>query len=466
MEISDSRMEEALSAMDYRGPDGSGIHRDDDILLGHRRLAIIDLKTGDQPMANEDRSVWVICNGEIFNFVELRRDLLARGHRLSTTCDIEVLVHLYEDHGTGFLEYLNGQFAIALWDTGKKRLVLARDRFGIAPMFYARRGQSTVFASSVKAMLPLLGRPEIAPEGLCQVFTFWNTVAPRTIFQGISQLRPGECMVFENSSRRSFTYWDLSFPPERHHDVVREEDAVRGIRELLDDSTAIRLRSDVPVGAYLSGGIDSSILTTLVKRHKPSMETFSVSFSDPAYDESEFQIAMGSRLGTSHHVKRVSHEDIADIFPRVVWHTETPVLRTAPAPMYMLSRLTRENGIKVVLTGEGSDEIFGGYDIFKEAKIRRFWSRSPSSRLRPLLLFRLYPYSPVQMRRSGQLLVSFYRRDLLATENFGYSHLPTWRNTSSIRDFLHDDIRDLVKDYDPVEDMGQNCTRTSPPGTP
>ncbi len=453
MEIPGSRMEEALSAMDYRGPDGSGIHRDDDILLGHRRLAIIDLKTGDQPMANEDRTVWVICNGEIFNYVELRKDLMAKGHRLSTSCDIEVIVHLYEDHGPGFLKFLNGQFALALWDTRAKRLILARDRFGIAPLFYGRRGQSLVFSSTVKSMLPLLGRPEIDPEGLCQVFTFWNTVAPRTIFRGISQVRPGECIIHEKGSRRSFIYWDMSFPPACHHDITKEEDAITGIREILDDAAAIRLRSDVPVGAYLSGGLDSSILTALVKRHKPAMETFSVSFQDPAYDESSFQLAMGERLGTNHHVKRVSYDDIAEVFPRVIWHTETPVLRTAPAPMYMLSKLTRENGIKVVLTGEGSDEIFGGYDIFKEARIRRFWSRMPASKLRPLLLFRLYPYSPVQMRRSGQLLISFYRSDLLATESFGYSHLPTWRNTSSIRDFFYDDIKDLVKDYDPVEEM-------------
>ena len=183
------------------------------------------------------------------------------------------------------------------------------------------------------------------------------------------------------------------------------------------------------------------------------METFSVSFQDPAYDESAFQQAMGQRLGTRHHVAKVSYDDISRIFPEIIRHTEIPVLRTAPAPMYMLSRLARDHGIKVVLTGEGSDEVFGGYDIFKEAKIRRFWSRIPASKYRPRLLFKLYPYSPVQMKRSGQLLISFYRTDLMETDHFGYSHLPTWRNTSSIREYFHDDFKEALKGYDPIEEL-------------
>jgi asparagine synthase (glutamine-hydrolysing) len=451
--FSESALEEGLSLMTNRGPDGSGMYRDKEILLGHRRLAIIDLKTGDQPISNEDKSLWVICNGEIFNYIELRKELVKKGHRFSTTCDIEVLVHLYEDHGADFLSYLNGQFAMALWDTKAHKLILARDRFGICPLFYTLRGKSLIFSSTVKAMLPLIGKPEIDLQGLYQVFTFWNTLAPKTVYKDIYQLRPGECIIHEPGKQKSFIYWDIAFPPSGSHDITSRNEAEQGIREILDDAVSIRLRADVPVGAYLSGGLDSSILTTLVKGHTPFMETFSVSFADAAYDESAFQLAMGESLGTRHHVTKVSPGDIAEIFPQVIWNTETPILRTAPAPMYMLSKLTRSHGIKVVLTGEGSDELFGGYDIFKEAKIRRFWSRNPSSKLRPLLLFRLYPYSPVQMKRSGGLLISFYRTDLGMTDHFGYSHLPTWRNTSSILDFIREDLRDSLKDYDPVDDL-------------
>lgn len=460
--IPDSAMEESLRLMEHRGPDGSGIYRDSEIVLGHRRLAIIDLTTGGQPLANEDGSVQVACNGEVFNYLELRSDLMSRGHRFSTSTDIEVLAHLYEECGTDLLPRINGQFALALWDAKRHRLVLARDRFGICPLFYTRRGESLVFASTVKALLPFMSRPAIDPRGLCQVFTFWNTLAPRTVFSGIHQLRPGECMILDQSGSRSFLYWDIGFPRMGEHDVTDREQAAEGIREILDDATAVRLRADVPVGAYLSGGLDSSILTSLVKRHTPVMETFSVSFADPAYDESAFQAAMGERLGTRHHVTKVSSDDIARIFPEVIRHTESPVLRTAPAPMYLLSRLARDHGIKVVLTGEGSDEVFGGYDIFKEAKIRRFWSRFPDSKIRPLLLFRLYPYSPVQMRRSGRLLISFYRGDLLETGHFGYSHLPTWRNTSAIREYLHEDLQEALDGYDPLEELRESLSPDFP----
>ncbi len=446
-------IEEMLPCMNHRGPEDSGTYCDDSIILGHRRLAIIDLTSGAQPMANTERTLWVSANGEIFNYIELREELIQKGHTFSTTCDIEVIPHLYEEYGLDFLSHMNGQYAFALWDTTRKRLVLARDRFGIAPLFYTQKGGSLIFASEIKALKPVLGSLEFDLEGLCQVFTFWNTIAPKTVFTGISQMKPGECLVCEGNSLRSFTYWDMTFPACGEHDIVNENHAVEGIRQVLDNATSIRLRSDVPVGAYLSGGLDSSILTTLVKRHADHMETFSVSFSDPVYDEAPFQQAMGDRLGTNHHVKKVSYSDIGEVFRDVIWHCETPVLRSAPAPMYMLSKLTRDHGIKVVLTGEGADEMFGGYDIFKEAKIRRFWAQNPSSRLRPLLLFKLYPYSPVQMKRSGQLLLSFYRKDLMDTGHPGYSHLPTWRNTASIQNYFTDEVKDALGHYNPIDEL-------------
>ncbi len=442
-----------LPFMSHRGPDESGTYRDEEVVLGHTRLAIIDLTSGSQPMSNADRTIWVCANGEIFNYIELKKKLSAQGHTFSTTCDIEVIPHLYEEYGLDFLGHMNGQFAFALWDTRQHRLVLARDRFGIAPLFYAYRGASLVFASTVKSLMPIVGSLSMDLEGLAQVFTFWNTLAPRTVFRGIRQLRPGECMVHDRDEIRSFTYWDLSFPCDGEHDISTEANAIEQIRTTLDEATAIRLRSDVPVGAYLSGGLDSSILTTLVKRHAGHMETFSVSFEDPAYDEAPFQHAMGEMLGTTHRVRKVSYTDIGNAFIDVAGHCETPVLRSAPAPMFMLSELTHSHGIKVVLTGEGADEMFGGYDIFKEAKIRRFWSKNPSSSLRPLLLFALYPYSPVQMKRSRQLLVSFYKKDLLDTDHFGYSHLPTWRNTASIMHYFSDEVKHALHDYDPMEEL-------------
>lgn len=453
--MNEQALRRMLSSVVHRGPDGQGLFQDDSVLLGHRRLSIIDLAAGSQPMSNEDRTIHVCANGEIFNYRELMAELAGQGHHFRTSCDIEVILHLYEQHGLEMFERMEGQFAFALWDAPHRRLILARDRFGIAPLYFAMHGESLIFASEIKAMLPVLGKLRLSPEGMAQVFTFWSAVAPRTVFEGIKQLRPGQCMVFEGGSRRSFLYWDVTFPPRGAHDIRDEMQAMDGLREILDESASIRLRSDVPVGAYLSGGLDSSVISVLVKKYVPGMETFSVSFADPAFDESLFQETMGRSLGTNHHVRKVSYEDIGGIFEQVVWHTETPVLRAAPAPMFLLSRLTRENGIKVVLTGEGADEIFGGYDIFKETLIRRFWARNPDSAMRPLLLFALYPHSPVQMKRSGRLLMSFYREDLLDTDHFGYSHLPTWRNTSAIRQYFTEEFRTAVGAYDPVEELGR-----------
>jgi asparagine synthase (glutamine-hydrolysing) len=442
-----------LASLSHRGPDGEGSFRDDNILLGHKRLSIIDLSSGAQPMSNTDGTIQVCVNGEIFNYRELKADLVKRGHSFKTTCDIEVIPHLYEEYGLDLFEHMEGQFAIALWNSTKKTLILARDRFGIAPLFYCRHEDSLVFSSEIKAMLPLIGRRELSPEGMAQVFTFWNTIAPRTVFKDINQLRPGECMVIKEGTSSSFIYWDLTFPDDGSHDINDEDKAATMVREILDESASMRLRADVPVGAYLSGGLDSSIITCLVKKYSPGMKTFSMSFTDPRYDESSFQESMGRSLGTHHHVRRITYEDIGDIFNQVVWHTETPVLRSAPAPMFHLSELVRESDIKVILTGEGADEIFGGYDIFKETLIRRFWSKSPSSKFRPLLLFKLYPHAPLQLKRSGRMLISFYREDLNRTDHFGYSHLPTWRTTSSIQNYFTDAFRETIGDYDPVEEV-------------
>ncbi len=442
-----------LSSMAHRGPDGQGIFRDDSVILGHRRLSIIDLATGAQPMTNEDSTIHICANGEIFNYKEIAADLKKRRHRFRTTCDIEVILHLYEHYGLDLFEHLEGQFAFALWDAPAKQLVLARDRFGICPLYYSRHSDMLVFASEIKAMLPMLGRLKLSPQGMAQVFTFWAAVAPRTVFAGVEQLRPGQCMVFKDGSQKSFQYWDVTFPGPGGHDIFDEEKAMSMLHEILDESASLRLRSDVPVGAYLSGGLDSSVISTLVKKYVPGMETFSVTFADPAFDESAFQESIGKNLDTHHHVRRIGYEDIGEVFEQVLWHAETPVLRSAPAPMFLLSQLARASGIKVVLTGEGADELFGGYDIFKETLIRRFWAKQPDSRTRPLLLFALYPHSPVQMRRSGRMLMSFYAEDLLKTQHFGYSHLPTWRTTAAIQQFFTEEFRMIMGSYDPVEDL-------------
>ena len=377
--ISDKVLPQMLSAIRHRGPDEFGIYRDEWVNLGNARLSIIDLSGGQQPISNEDGTLWIVFNGEIFNYLELRPELEALGHRFTTNCDTEVILHLYEEYGLDCLNYLNGQFAIAIWNTRERSLFLARDRLGIRPLFYTVRDGQLVFGSEIKTLLAHPNvRAEINPASLAQVFTFWSVLAPHTIFKDVYCLPPAHYMLVRNGQLNIQPYWELDFATEKS--VRTPQDYLDEFEQLLIDSTLIRLRADVPVGAYLSGGLDSSTTTAIIRKYAPNqLDTFSIAFSDPEFDESEFQQRMAGILGTEHRVIYCQHDDISRVFPDVIWHTEIPTLRTAPAPMFMLSGLVRNSQLKVVLTGEGADEILGGYDIFKEMVIRRFWAKQPDS---------------------------------------------------------------------------------------
>ncbi len=450
-EIPEKTIARMLSVIKHRGPDEFGMYRDSLLALGHARLSIIDLSGGQQPMCNEDSTVWITFNGEIFNFIELRSDLIARGHRFRTNSDTEVIIHLYEDHGPGCLDYLNGQFAFAIWDKKTRELFLARDRMGIRPLFYAMDAGRFYFASEIKALFASGGvKREIDPAGLDEIFTLWCNVPPRTAFKDVYELPPACYLTVKNGVLSRTQYWDLVFPVEPRE--ISFEDAMEELKGLLVDSTRLRLRADVPVGAYLSGGLDSSVTTALIRNFSNSpLQTFSVAFEDKAYDESSYQSEMAKALGTEHHEVRCSYSDISDNFPDIIWHTEKPVLRTAPAPLYLLSKLVRENGFKVVLTGEGADEILGGYDIFKETKIRQFWARFPESESRPLLLKRLYPYLPAFQGQSKAYREAFFNNGLSDTSDAFFSHRPRWQTTSKTKLFFSDSLRDSVNGSGPVE---------------
>lgn len=430
-----------LAPIRHRGPDGFGIFLDRDAGLGSARLSIIDIAGGDQPISNEDGSIWIVFNGEIFNYVELRPTLEAKGHQFRTHTDTEVIVHMWEEYGPDCIKRLNGQFALAIWDVNTSSLFLARDRLGIRPLFYTEHNGRMLFGSEIKTLLSFPGMTgRLDPAAMQEIFTYWSTLAPKTIFSDVREVPPGHYLLATNGSMIIEPYWDINFTRALSNGRSRE-DYQAELEALLIDATRIRLRADVPVGAYLSGGLDSSTTTAIIRNFTDTpLDTFSISFSDPDFDESPFQRRMAEFLGTQHQVTSIRHEDIGEMFPDVIWHTETPILRTAPAPLFRLSQLVRDSGYKVVMTGEGADEILGGYDIYKEAMIRRFWARQPKSQLRPLLFNRLYPEIR-HMPNSSAYLASFFGAGLMDTEAQDYSHQIRWRTTSRTQRFFSDELK-------------------------
>jgi len=435
--VEEATLRGMLGMLRHRGPDEFGLYRDAHVGLGHARLSIIDLSGGQQPISNEDETLWIVFNGEIFNYVELRPTLELRGHRFSTNTDTEVILHLYEDYGPACLSLLNGQFAIAIWDTKRRCLFLARDRLGIRPLFYTVHDGQMIFGSEIKAILayPRV-RAEIDLTALDQIFTFWSTLSPRTVFRNIVDVPPGHYLLAREGQFTIQPYWALEFSLDQHP-ARSAADYLEELESLLIDATRIRLRADVPVGAYLSGGLDSSTTTAIIRNYTDNrLDTFSIAFDDPEFDESGFQQQMATFLDTDHRVVRCTHADIGRVFPQVIWHTETPILRTSPAPMFLLSKLVHDHHLKVVLTGEGADEILAGYDIFKEMKIRRFWARRPDSSIRPMLLRRLYPDITDLGNVSTTYLSAFFKKDLGDTDSPYYSHAIRWANTARTRRFF------------------------------
>jgi asparagine synthase (glutamine-hydrolysing) len=436
-------IERMIALVRHRGPDAAATHVEGNMGFGHARLSIIDLAGGAQPMSTADRSLTITFNGEIFNYKELREDLIAKGYRFETQSDTEVILHLYREHGEDCVSKMNGQWAFAVWDARRRHMFLSRDRLGIRPLFYVTAGNTFVFGSEIKC---LLAHPDVPRRlnfaALDQIFTFWCRTAPETVFEKVLELPPGHSMTIGNGKLSIRRYWTHRFSSG----PLEERESAEQLFDLLVDATRIRLRSDVPVGAYLSGGIDSTVTAGLIRRFSNArLKTFSVSFDDAEFDESDYQQKAIRHLDTEHQNVRCKAGDIARVFPDVIWHAEQPVLRTAPAPMFLLSRLVRQHGYKVVLTGEGADEVLGGYDIFKEAKIRRFCAAHPESPLRPLLLKRLYPYLKDVQRQPAAYLRSFFRARPEDLASPFFSHLPRWELTSGLKLFFSDEVRAALR---------------------
>ena len=439
----------------HRGPGSSGYYRNEQVALGHTRLSIIDLESGSQPLSNEDESVWITFNGEIFNYVELSTELSSLGHVFRTKSDTEVIVHAYEQWRLSCFERFNGQWALALWDRRSKTIALSRDRLGIRPLYYTLCGNRLLFASEIKAIfVDNSVHRELDPAGLAEIFTFWCPVAPRTSFRDIQELEPGHYAILKGGHLKSRAYWSISFPVAGAEPSQNEDDNAKQLRHHLIDAARLRfLRSDVPVGAYLSGGIDSSITFAIVNQYTEApLHTFSIRFQDTEFDKGTHQKAMVKKLGTLHQDVVVRNEDLSAVFPEVVWHAERPILRTAPAPLFLLSKLVRESDYKVVVTGEGADEVLAGYDIFREAKARSFLARDPNSDKRTQILLCLYPW----MARSPGKIPAFARAFFaqnLDPEDPGFSHRPRWDTTAALKLLLDPDLRMEIEQYKVDDDL-------------
>ena len=437
------------AAMRHRGPDGYGFYVTQRVGLVNVRLSIVDLPGGAQPLTNEDGQYVITYNGEVYNYRELRSELEDKGHVFRTRSDTEVLVHGYEEWGTDLVKRLNGQFAFAIYDRNTETVFIARDRFGVRPLFYAQSKDDFYFGSEIKAILACGEvQASIDCRGLDEVFTFWATRPPRTQFAGIASLEPGTYGILKDGALWLHRYYELDYP-----EVASEpDDAIEQLDEIMLRSVGMRMRADVPVGAYLSGGLDSSITASLAAKASPHvLRSFSITFQDPHFDESEFQREVASVVGSMHAAAVIEPGTIAGKFRDVIWHAETPLLRTAPTPMFCLAQLTKEAGIKVVLTGEGADELFLGYDLFKEVAVRRFCHRQPSSGYRQRLFDRLYP-ELMERGRSGEFWRRFFLDAGSPTDPL-FSHLPRFSLSARAKAFYSPEFRSALGEVDVLAEL-------------
>ncbi len=438
--------ERMIGVIRHRGPDEFGGWCGDSIFMGHARLSIIDPQGGQQPLSSGDGRCHITYNGEVFNYIELAAELEKLGHVFRTRSDTEVIVQAYLEWGPRCVDHFNGQFAFALWDEREQTLFMARDRFGICPLFVAVHDNNLLFASEIKSLKAYPGTDfTLDPAGMAEVLSYWANPAPGTCFSGVTQLPAGHYAVVRRQRRGAAAahglpdcldvqrYWTPQFLPAdrdcRHVPEGERREMAEGLREKLDRATSLRLRADVPVGTYLSGGLDSSVVTAIAHGiASGKLSSYGLGFAEASFDERRWQEMMSSRLGIRLNTVDIDGDELSSRFREIFWHTEAPLSRSAPAPLSALSRRVHDSGCKVVLTGEGADEVLVGYNIFREAKVRRFWQRDPDSTRRPELFTRLYPHAE---KPPLGFLRSFYGKGLDDIADPLYSHRPRWRNMSA-----------------------------------
>jgi len=422
-----------VDGIEHRGPDGRGFYHDAEISLGHARLSIIDIENGHQPVYNADQSVVVIFNGEIFNYKELAKDLRSQGRVLASNSDSAIIPHLYEEFGLEFFAKLNGQFAIAIWDKNKSSLILGRDRFGEKPLYYSRTPRGFVFASEAKAIIKSnLVEAVISANSIGRILSCWSSVGHDSVFKNISIVPEGSYVVLSNGDLRTTPYWSSFACYGRELKFKDESEAAEELEAILRRAVSRRLVSDVPMGFLLSGGIDSSLISAIGSRalEQPAA-TFSITFrGNPHLDEERYQRTMADFIAARHRSIDFSSHDITRVIKEAVWHTEEPFVRPAVFPMFMLTRYMKSKGVTVALTGEGADELFAGYDIYRDVKLSNLMDSRPGEKRYAWAYDKLH-------RKAAAVNGSFFDASLgfMAQEPYARayrSHIEKWRGGSQL----------------------------------
>src|SRR6266702_2677752 len=385
----------------HRGPDESGTYLDGPVGLGSTRLSIIDLSNGHQPMSNETGDIWIVFNGEIWNYKALRKVFLEKGHRFRTNSDTGTIIHAYEEYGVDCIAHLHGMFSLAIWDHTSRRLLLARDRVGKKPLYYTHVGDNLIFASEIKSLLchPQVKR-QVDVQALADFLSVRYVPGPATLFANISKILPGHMLQYENGELKEQCYWDFTFGKTENHSV---EDYIQGIRHHVKRAVEERMMADVPLGAMLSGGVDSSIITgTMSQLIDEPVKTFSVGFDVPEsqYNELPYARLVSQHFGTEHHELVLKCSDLTDYWPLLTWHRDEPVSEPSDLGVYLISKLARQH-VKVVLSGEGGDELFAGYPKYVVDWIAKYYHILPAP-VRNQMILPLIEHLPYSMRKLKQ----------------------------------------------------------------
>lgn len=455
---SESRIDESIlismrDSLIHRGPDDSGLLIDRQIGLGHRRLSIIDLSTGAQPVHNEDSTIWVVFNGEIYNYRDIRSDLKKRGHKFYTRSDTETLVHLYEEYGERMLDKINGMFAFCIWDRKGQEMFLARDRIGEKPLFYSFSKDAFIFASELKAILKYPSTSRVIDMlSLSKYLTYEYVPAPNSIFKYIKKLKPGHFMTYKVSSKEVIIkkYWDIPLLDDAIAHKTEKEYAEELI-ELLRESVRLRLISDVPLGIFLSGGIDSSIITALATEQSDIVQTFTVSFKEKSFDESGYAAEIAKRFNTVHHSEVLDVEKAYTLLPEIMNYLDEPLGDASIIPTFLLSRFTSKK-VKATLGGDGGDELFAGYPTFQALKLIHYYDIFPKESRN--IIHKIAAKFPVSHKN---ISFDFKIKQLLrgagvSPEIMFFLWMGSF-NESEKRQLLLSDVRESIKDENPFEDI-------------